>query len=48
VQAAPDLSLADAHAIGGRVKYAMSHVGLRVDSVLVHMEPFFGDEGMRG
>ena len=40
VQAAPELSLADAHSIGGRVKYAMSHVGLRVDSVLVHMEPY--------
>ena len=48
VQAAPDLSLADAHAIGGRVKYAMSHVGLRVDSVLVHMEPYFGDTEIRG
>jgi cation diffusion facilitator family transporter len=48
VQAAPELSLADAHAISGRVKYAMSHIGLRVDSVLVHMEPYFGDAEMRG
>jgi cation diffusion facilitator family transporter len=48
VQAAPELSLADAHSIGGRVKYAMSHVGLRVDSVLVHMEPYCGDTEIRG
>lgn len=48
VQAAPELSLADAHALGGRVKYAMSHTGLRIDNVLVHMEPFFGDAGLRG
>lgn len=48
VQAAPELSLADAHALGGRVKHAMRHAGLRVDSVLVHMEPYRGDEGMRG
>jgi cation diffusion facilitator family transporter len=47
VQAAPELSLADAHALGGRVKYAMSHVGLRIDSVLVHMEPYLGNAGMR-
>ncbi|HEX7980597.1 MAG TPA: cation diffusion facilitator family transporter [Gemmatimonadaceae bacterium] len=47
VQAAPDLTLADAHAIGGRVKYAMRHAGLRIDSVLVHMEPYLGDAGMR-
>ena len=43
VQAAPELSLADAHALGGRVKYAMLHTGLRIDSVLVHMEPYDGD-----
>ena len=48
VQAAPELSLADAHSIGGRVKYAMRNAGLRVDSVLVHMEPYSGDEGLRG
>jgi cation diffusion facilitator family transporter len=47
VQAAPDLSLADAHAIGGRVKHAMRNAGLRIDSVLVHMEPYLGNEGMR-
>ena len=43
VQAAPELSLADAHSLGGRVKYAMSHAGLRIDSVLVHMEPYLGE-----
>ena len=43
VQAAPELSLADAHSLGGRVKYAMSHAGLRIDSVLVHMEPYHGE-----
>jgi len=47
VQAAPELSLADAHAIGGRVKHAMRNAGLRIDSVLVHMEPFFGDTEIR-
>src|SRR3954470_11008267 len=40
VQAAPELSLADAHSLGGRVKHAMSNAGLRIDSVLVHMEPY--------
>ena len=40
VQAAPELSLADAHSLGGRVKHAMCHAGLRIDSVLVHMEPY--------
>jgi divalent metal cation (Fe/Co/Zn/Cd) transporter len=46
VQAAPELSLADAHSLGGRVKHAMCHTGLRVDSVLVHMEPHLdGDAG---
>ena len=44
VQAAPELSLADAHALGGRVKHAMRNTGLRVDSVLVHMEPYHGEE----
>jgi cation diffusion facilitator family transporter len=43
VQAAPELSLADAHSLGGRVKYAMSNTGLRIDSVLVHMEPYPGE-----
>ena len=40
VQANPDTTLSDAHAIGGRVKYAMCRVGLRIQSVLVHMEPY--------
>ena len=44
VQAAPELSLADAHSLGGRVKHAMCHAGLRIDSVLVHMEPYMDAE----
>ena len=44
VQAAPALSLADAHSLGGRVKHAMCHSGLRIDSVLVHMEPYMDAE----
>jgi cation diffusion facilitator family transporter len=40
VQADPETTLRDAHAIGGRVKYAMCRVGIRIQSVLVHMEPF--------
>ena len=44
VQAAPELSLADAHALGGRVKHAMRNTGLRVDSVLVHMEPYHAEK----
>jgi len=48
VQASPELSLADAHSLGGRVKYAMRSAGLRIDSVLVHMEPYGGDGEMGG
>ena len=49
VQAAPELSLAEAHSLGGRVKHAMRHAGLRIDSVLVHMEPYDGGAvGQRG
>jgi cation diffusion facilitator family transporter len=40
VQANPDSTLADAHALGGRVKRAMCAAGPRVQSVLVHMEPY--------
>ena len=40
VQATPHMTLADAHALGGRVKHAMCAGGLRIQSVLVHMEPF--------
>ena len=40
IQADPETTLRDAHAIGGRVKYAMCRVGIRIQSVLVHMEPF--------
>ncbi len=40
VQASPTLSLAEGHALGGRVKIAMLSAGCRVQSVLVHMEPY--------
>ena len=40
VQASPGISLADGHALGGRVKRAMCATGERVQSVLVHMEPY--------
>ena len=40
VQADPETTLQDAHALGGRVKYAMCHAGFRIQSVLVHMEPY--------
>jgi cation diffusion facilitator family transporter len=42
VQAAPNMSLDEAHALGGRVKYAILANHPRVQSVLVHMEPFTG------
>ena len=48
VQAAPELSLAAAHAIGGHVKHAMCSAGPRVHSVLVHMEPFLGHQPSDG
>jgi divalent metal cation (Fe/Co/Zn/Cd) transporter len=40
VQADPGMSLHDAHALGGRVKYGILRAVPRVQSVLVHMEPF--------
>ncbi len=40
VQASPSLSLADAHALGGRVKAAIQQALPQVNRVLVHMEPF--------
>jgi divalent metal cation (Fe/Co/Zn/Cd) transporter len=40
VQASPALSLADGHALGGQVKRAMYGAGPRIQSVLVHMEPY--------
>lgn len=43
VQADPKMSLADAHALGGQVKHAMQSCGQRIQSVLVHMEPFGAD-----
>ena len=43
VQASPMLTLAEAHELGGRVKHAMLASGQRIQSVLVHMEPYEGD-----
>jgi cation diffusion facilitator family transporter len=40
VQAAPELSLHDAHVLGGKVKGAIRAAEPRVDAVLVHMEPY--------
>jgi len=42
VQASPDLSLHDAHVLGGKVKGAIRTAEPRVDAVLVHLEPFEG------
>jgi cation diffusion facilitator family transporter len=42
VQASPAMSLHDAHVLSGMVKGAIRRVEPRVDSVLVHMEPFEG------
>jgi cation diffusion facilitator family transporter len=40
VQASPTMTLAEGHALGGQVKRAMTASGQRVQSVLVHMEPY--------
>jgi cation diffusion facilitator family transporter len=40
VQADPRLTLAEGHALGGRVKHALMSSGHRVHAVHVHMEPF--------
>jgi divalent metal cation (Fe/Co/Zn/Cd) transporter len=40
VQADPLLTLRDAHVVGGRVKSAIREALPRVQSVLVHMEPY--------
>jgi cation diffusion facilitator family transporter len=40
VQADPQLSLEEAHRLGGRVKQAMREALPQVESVLVHMEPY--------
>jgi cation diffusion facilitator family transporter len=47
VQAARDLTLEAAHELGARVKYAILAAHPRVQSVLVHMEPFTGDQPRR-
>jgi divalent metal cation (Fe/Co/Zn/Cd) transporter len=40
VHADPAMTLAEAHALGGRVKAAIRAAVPRVDQVLVHMEPY--------
>jgi divalent metal cation (Fe/Co/Zn/Cd) transporter len=40
VQASPTLTLAEAHELGGRVKHALLASSQRIQSVLVHMEPY--------
>lgn len=42
VQADPAMSLAEAHALGGRVKSTIREAQPRVRGVLVHMEPYEG------
>ncbi len=44
VQADPDLSVRDAHVLGGKVKGAITAALPSVQSVLVHMEPFEGSQ----
>lgn len=44
VQAAPSMSLEDAHALGGRVKSTIRSALPLVDQVTVHMEPFHASE----
>lgn len=43
VQADPDLTLHDAHALGGKVKSAIRAAVPRVQHVLIHMEPYEQD-----
>jgi len=40
VQADPDLTLHDAHVLGGKVKSAIRAAVPRVQHVLIHMEPY--------
>lgn len=42
VQADPDMSLEDAHALGGLVKSELRRANPHMQSVLVHMEPYRG------
>jgi cation diffusion facilitator family transporter len=48
VQADPAMTLHDAHELAGRVKYGILRAVPRVQSVLVHMEPFEGGTGHPG
>jgi len=43
VQAAPEITLHEAHILSGMVKSAIRRADRRVDSVLVHMEPYEED-----
>jgi cation diffusion facilitator family transporter len=45
VQADPTITLHEAHILSGRVKGVIQRRLPRVQSVLIHMEPFAGDEG---
>ncbi len=47
VQASPQLTLAEAHELGGCVKHAMLASGQRIQSVLVHMEPYESKDAAR-
>lgn len=47
VQASPELSLHEAHIVSGKVKSAIRAAVPRVDTVLVHMEPFENHESQR-
>lgn len=44
VQADPDLGLRESHSLGGKVKAAIREAVPNVAGVLVHMEPYEGDE----
>jgi cation diffusion facilitator family transporter len=44
VQAAPDMSLSDAHILSGKVKSAIRAAEPRVLGALIHMEPYEGQE----
>jgi cation diffusion facilitator family transporter len=48
VQADPELSLQEAHVLGGRVRRRIVSALPQVLDVLIHMEPFEGDVGAAG
>jgi len=47
VQADPTISLDEAHVLGGKVKHAIRQAVPEVQAVLVHMEPYWPDQGRR-